>query len=773
MINGITYFKKKSPYSGDVTKNCALDGYEVDNNFYVLEGRDVKSVEIESNDIVINFMNGESVRAKEALGKAGVTNIEFDEKEGILTVTQDGEIHKISGFSTTSTTIASDDTIIGDGSKKAPLGIAPLYKTGQFKPVIKVVDATCGEQLPCECHNVHIGDRYITREYVSDYGLLYNYDAVKRIACDLRDASSPWRIPTKEDWDNMLNAVEPCQKYRNHSNAASNKWLGKMAGKMLKSRNLWVSCDCMETDCDCSGTCISYDDSCKCCSCSSNEVTCESSSNSCDSSYCGKYDECNCGQDKITSEGIDAFGFRITPAGYADDGKSYNYFGERAYFWTATNSNCQNVYIKRFDFDRTTVYQNVVAGTNYLSLRLVKDYDGGNFAESEEILSSFCPTVLMPSADGTHKVWTAVNISMDCKCGCAIKPNDGQHLTRTVHYFINEWDGKRWRRNELHEGDSIVVRKCYHGKTNVEYRLVDHKLSEVNKLVADDVLDIIKPKINSINEKLEEEINRSIAKDALIDGVINDELKPNIEKNASDIATVNTNLVTAIDNINSSIATVNQNLVDAINTINGGIATEIQERKDADAALQEQVTANKEAIDTEVERATTKDAELEESIATETEERKAKDEELEAKIDEHQSESDSRYNELNERVTANKNSIVDLETKTDETNSNLAHTNQVLSDFGTETAKAFEQINKVITDGFNTINGGIATEIQERKDADEAEKDERISNDDEIRGTILTSDGTQFNTEDGVLTLKSKDATNDIKVQFTMNFGEF
>ena len=85
-----------------------------------------------------------------------------------------------------------------------------------------------------------------------------------------------------------------------------------------------------------------------------------------------------------------------------------------------------------------------------------------------------------------------------------------------------------------------------------------------------------------------------------------------------------------------------------------------------------------------------------------------------------------------------------------------------MSDFGKETGKAFEQLNKVIYDGFNTINGGIATEIKERKDAD-----------DEIRGTILTEEGTKFDTTNGILTLKSKDATNDIKVQFEMNFGEF
>ena len=33
-MNAITYFKLKSPYEGDITKNCALTGSEVDNTFY-------------------------------------------------------------------------------------------------------------------------------------------------------------------------------------------------------------------------------------------------------------------------------------------------------------------------------------------------------------------------------------------------------------------------------------------------------------------------------------------------------------------------------------------------------------------------------------------------------------------------------------------------------------------------------------------------------------------------------------------------------------------
>ena len=52
---GITYFRLNSPYEGDITKNCALDGYEVDNNFFTLEGRDIKCVYVEDNEIKIEY----------------------------------------------------------------------------------------------------------------------------------------------------------------------------------------------------------------------------------------------------------------------------------------------------------------------------------------------------------------------------------------------------------------------------------------------------------------------------------------------------------------------------------------------------------------------------------------------------------------------------------------------------------------------------------------------------------------------------------------------
>ena len=785
MIDGITYFRKNSPYPGDVTKNCALDGVEVDNNFFVLEGRDIKTLRVEGSDIVVELQNGKVMRSVDALKdvtddvtdlkRTTISELEFDKESGVLKFVRNGEQVAITGFATESNigsdtkpnavvTVAVDDSLKGNGLAASPVSISPMFKTGQYEPVKKIISVVDGESIP-SCKTLTVGDRYLTKEYVSVYGMLYNYEAVKKIACNLIKANSPWRIPTKEDWDDMLNAVEPCPKNKNHNSATSNKYLGAWAGKLLKSTDLWLH----STTIDHCGndTCINYD-----------TVSCGNCDNACESIYCGKVCDnecrcCDCGNcdngccdcGNCDNRGLDTFGFHIVPAGYADDGRNFVFFGERAYFWTATNSNCENVYVKRFEYNRNSVYQNIIAGQNYLSLRLVKDYNGHNYHESEKILSDQYPTVMMPSVKNGHSIWTSVNVSLGCGCG-RIEPNNGLALAHTTKFYLNEWDGKEWLRNELKDGESVVIKKAPNGQTNAEYRLSDGKLINVAQITYEAVINDINPKLDELGTKIDNEINRSIAKDESFEDTINDELRPNITKNSNDIATVNTNLVSAIGNINEAIKTVNDNLVDAVNTINGGIATEIQERKDADKEI-------KDSLDQEIERATTKDNELTTAIAEEKQAREAKDADLENKIGQHQIVIDEHYQELKGLINTNKDSIDNLSTDLDATKTDLNNTKQVLTDFGKETAKAFEQINQVITDGFNTINGGIATEIQERKDADVAEKEARIATDEEIKATILTEEGTSFDIDSGVLTLKSKGGTNDIKVQFSMNFGEF
>lgn len=747
MIDGITYFRKSSPYVGDVTKNCGLDGYEVDNNFFVLEGRDAKTVQVIGNDIVITLLNGDSLRAVDAfkdvevLKHSTISNIDFDKEKGILKVTKDGEVINIGGFSTilnTGVTVAVNDTLHGTGIPSDPVGLASPQRTGQYRPVNKFLSVVDGDKLPCDCKKIKIGERYVTKEAISDYGYLYNYNAIQKIACDLAATNSPWRIPTKEDWDSMLNAVEPCHGDRNHSSVTANRYLGRWSGKLLKSTDLWKHKGSTETcGCGAHNTCIDYGEDEGCnnhhnCNCQNN--------NPCEEPYCGKRTECHCDETNFNTDGLDAFGFRVTPAGYAVDCNNYVFFGERAFFWSATNSKCENVYAKRFEFNKNSVYQNIIDSQNYLSLRLVKDYTGNNYHENEEILSEFYPTVLMPSLDNGKSIWTSINVSFKGQCGCYIKPNLGKDLSSSIHYYVNEWNGKRWLRNELREGDSVVIINAPNDKKDVEYRVVGSDFIDVPEMTYDEVINNVQPKLDALENKINDEISRSTQKDDEISNTIDNELRPSIKKNSEDIATVNDNLVKAIVNINKSIETVNNALV-----------VETEERKAADGVLGEKIEENKTNLENEITRSTEKDREHD-----------AKDKELEESIRNNHNESDSRYHELTEKVNANKESIDNLNIKTDKTNEDLKNTNKVLSDFGKETGKAFEQLNKVIYDGFNTINGGIATEIKERKDAD-----------DEIRGTILTEEGTKFDTTNGILTLKSKDATNDIKVQFEMNFGEF
>lgn len=79
----------------------------------------------------------------------------------------------------------------------------------------------------------------------------------------------------------------------------------------------------------------------------------------------------------------------------------------------------------------------------------------------------------------------------------------------------------------------------------------------------------------------------------------------------------------------------------------------------------------------------------------------------------------------------------------------LVQTDKNLSDAIVTTNKnvadGFNAINKNMADGFNTINGGIATEIQERKDADTALRND-LNQEIEDRKTAITNEENRVNT---------------------------
>ena len=644
-MNGITYFRLNSSYDGDVTKNCALTGSEVDNNFYTLEGRDIKSVELQDGKIVVNLMNGTKLTTDNITdGLVRDLSIDFDETNGILTITQNGVQQTITGFATNYTigdAVSVDDSINGNGLPTSPIGVKPTYKTGQYRPVDKIVDATNGEKLP-KCCELTVGERFLLIDNVNEYGYLYNYKGLKKIACKLKESGSQWRIPTKEDWDDMLNAIEPRDEFRNHSDARSNKYLGKFAGKFLKTVNFWKKEEPCENECNCDDNC---GDNCHN-NCGNNENTdncydhcihndneinwCEHSEEECacgrdvicSPSYCGEYGTCH-HKHCFNNEGIDKYGFSVLPAGYTNEAKDYMYFTERAYFWTATNHDCRDAYIKVFAYNKSNVLQDVMASDNFMSVRLVKDYSGDNFNGREDILGSSYSTVLMPSLKHGRSIWTSINLSIGKNCGCDcdcettfVLPNNGEGMEYTKKYFMYEWTGKNWTVKELLDGESVVVIDDNYS----EYRLVNGELKNVADVIYErvveefhDEIDGIVNSIDNLNEKIDNEIERSTTKDEELEQQLNDLSgrlttdEQNIEQNAQDIAVLNTH-----------IEEINQNV------------TALQE------ALEEEKTT-REQKDDELEELIN---ELSQEIADETEQRQAEDERLQNEIDEINQEFD-------------------------------------------------------------------------------------------------------------------------------------
>ena len=740
-MNGITYYRLKSDYPGDYTKNCALNGTEVDNNFYVLEGRDVKSISVNGKDIIVTLMNGDNISATGVLDfakaddiKSSVINAEFDKLNGVLILTSiDGTIQHIEGFATNENTdfsVSTDNTLCGDGLRNAPLGVAPSAKTGQFKTVKSIINVAEGGALPV-CGNI-LGDRYVTCEDISDYGYLYDYKAVREIACELKNTG--WRIPTKADWDDLLNAVEPCECDKTHESATKNKFLGKWAGKLLKSKTMWRNCDC-------SGDC----------GCCNDECNCTNNSN------CGCENDCTCGQDtcfdysddpcvgtkesesncKCESncqgdhQGLDASGFRVTPAGYADDGCNFGYFKERSAFWTATtDQDNTKAYIKRFQYNKDGVYQDVIPSNYHLSLRLVKDYNGKNYFDVEEIMDMEYPTLLLPSISKGKSIWTSCNFACGNASLCPMLPNNGQGLTYTRHYFINEWNGFKWVRNEMKQGDTVTVAKAPKGKTMVEYRVIGNDFISVNEMIYNDVMKDVTVITDSLEEKLTERIElveKSIENEREERLEVERQLWEGIAEEASSREEIDTQQWAAIENESTTRQSEDAKIYEAL-------AQEVNDRQSEDGKLYE-------ALAQEVTDRQSEDGKLYEALAQEVNDRQSED----AKIYEALAqETEDRISVDNQQWTVINTEIEERKTVDEALQSSIE----------AETATREEEDAKLQT--------AIDTESEERKSKDE-----------EIEGKTLTEEGTEFDPNSGELTLKSAEGTNDIKVQFSFNFGEF
>lgn len=324
----------------------------------------------------------------------GVKDIELKgsvSEDGVLTLTwknTSGETSTtISGFVTTEN-IYHTSSINGNGSKENPLRIPNLLHTEYNIGVKAIVD-----ELPKE--NLHNGDKYVTVNKHSNFGCLYNKQGMLTIVDELAKINSNWRVPTKEDWDKLLDLIESCDEDRQHGGTDTNVVYGKMAGKALKSREFWTG-----------------------------------------------------------NENLDKFGMNIFPTGLSNVQSELTSENEKAVFWCNTPYNENDSYIKEFNNNSDAVKQTVSDEDKY-SIRLVADYHVEGLDGYVNLFGKDYNVVVFKDI---NQMWISTNLDYyidSLRCDSF----EYENATISNIHTLNHWNGEYWEKKELENGSVINVGK--------------------------------------------------------------------------------------------------------------------------------------------------------------------------------------------------------------------------------------------------------------------------------------------------------------------------
>ena len=703
-MKGLYFYKLNSPYSEDVTKNCKLTINEIDSNFLSLKDEDIASAEFDkkSKSLVLTRNNGEqlivdlsdvtydlNVETSCSADEGASITISYDGADGNKTVTFDhivtvDNLRSVIG-SDLLTKVITDGTLKGDGTISSPLGLSGTEKSGMIAPVKGRLDLTKGGKLP---EVAKLGTRYITIEYVNDYGYLYNGEALAKITESLEKEGKGWRVPTKADFDVLLNSIEPCD-YQNHNSAKCHIDLGLVAGKYLKTECGWLG----EPDCECTSTAPMTGCSVQ------DQVSSEDTDYVEGEQNIEITDEPNLNLESY--QGVDKYGMGILPSGNAIldafNRPQANYFKEKSFFWTSTHVHGdidQDVYVKVFDWNKTTVSQAAECPSPYYSVRLVKDYDGSNYFDSEYIDGVLYKTILFPKS---RQVWLATNYAKNEGFETSGVPmitdvNNGEVLEKRKALFVNEWNGEYWEKRALNEGETVVVENpCFDSEgdqvrtvcwldhegvkhcvdvtipketqSNVEYRVYttdgcNKELVNTDDIVVERIVNIMTPMIeDERNERVkgDEQLWSALEQEAAARTEVDNQQWEAIGKEAEARAEVDNQQWDAIKAESDARTEVDNQQWDAIgkeaearaevdNQQWDAINKEAEARTEVDnqqwEAINQEIgraTAAEEAldakIDAEIERAKKAEKALEEAILEEGTKRKEEDEKLNVKID--------------------------------------------------------------------------------------------------------------------------------------------
>ena len=618
---GVIYYKRESKYSGDTTADRSLRCDEVDGNFYFLRGYDINTIDIDSdtNELVVKRVNGETIRVdiSQSISVSGI-DITFNPETGVLTVlTPDGK-KEIPGFLTpeTGVEVASDSTLDGNGGFKNPLRVSATEKTGTFAAADEYRDLSeNNETLKNEDADGTVatlpkGYRIVTKEKVSKLGRLYSYDEAKEIQAQLERNASEWRMPSKHDWDNMLNAIErenDCDTItRDHDSTSSNEWLGEIAGRKLKTVDMWLE-----------------------------------------------------------NTGLDSYGFSVIPVGYVEDSGVETEIRKYGAFWTTDEEDDrEDMYIKRFDFDKDGVYQSTWDIRKKLSIRLVKDFTGNNFYANEYIdgIGMTLPCVHMRGLTG-NTVWTSINISTK-NLGTTSSQwdnfsEDEKNSFENEIYLINEWDGEKWIKRQMLDGQSIVLRTY----GDVHYHEYMVFIDEEGKFELKDTVEIVK-------EEFQEELDEIHSEISGFTDIVS-ALTSELAETRVDIDNLSGRVDVEVERLDQEILDEENRATSAETSLHGEIVAETGRATEKENELHDEILA-------ETERATGKETELHEEVEAEKARAIGKENELDGKIEAETERATGKENELHEEVES-------------ETTRAIGKENELHDEIVAETGRAIEK----------------------------------------------------------------------------------
>lgn len=231
--------------------------------------------------------------------------------------------------------------------------------------------------------------------------------------------------------------------------------------------------------------------------------------NTIDRTHCSKHTPEWLGENAGAYLAKDDYGFNVTYCGYAteEEEKHIAWGNKREIWWTASNERGRSAYVKRVDRVNNAVYQDIIDGDQFFSVRLVRDMNPNENYGAETIMGTDYQVVAMPSVQNGLRLWINVNFGStlldithneqytetEDKCG----KTDSTTITETVidldgydKYnrfrpdewemeditYVCEYDGTRWIKQPINAYDTFyVIAK------NEFYILENSKLSPTHK----------------------------------------------------------------------------------------------------------------------------------------------------------------------------------------------------------------------------------------------------------------------------------------------------